>query len=227
MRRLRRPTLRTRDAAWAELPDGTAVGLGSVRLSVLDLSDAGHQPMRVDGHALAYNGEVYNHRALRDLLEDRGERFVSTTDTEVVARLLRAKGRAALKDLNGMFALAWWDEVEGTLLLARDRFGIKPLYYTEHDGDILFASEAKALFAAGLPARLNLAALPSYLSFGWVPGWTSLFEGVEQLAPGSAFRWSGAGIAVEEFHDTRPAVDETIDLSEAADELRSRMVVSF
>ena len=127
-------------------PNGR-VGFGHRRLSIVDLSSAGHQPMvSADGrHVLVYNGELYNYRELRHELEGLGTRFRSQCDTEVVLEALVRWGHAALDRFNGMFAFAIWDRREGSLLLARDRYGIKPLYYTRAGGQFLFASEIKAL----------------------------------------------------------------------------------
>ena len=153
---------------WVDAGRSGWVGLGNRRLAVLDLSSAGHQPMAADENVLAYNGEVYNFRTLRRELEGSGVAFESGSDTEVVLQVLRRHGALGLKRLNGMFALAYWDADRRELLLARDRFGMKPLYYRWVGGRLVFASEAKCLFAAGAPAELEMAALGAYLSFGWV-----------------------------------------------------------
>ncbi len=133
------------------------VALGSRRLAVLDLSERGHMPMRsADGrYWLAYNGEVYNHRALRSEFQSDGYDFRSNTDTETLLYLYDKLGPSMLDRLNGMFALALWDTHERTLFLARDRLGVKPLYYAFRDGALYFASEEKALFAAGIPANFD------------------------------------------------------------------------
>src|SRR4051794_19588785 len=120
---------------WTDAGTGGWVGLGNRRLSILDLSPAGHQPMCRGDDALAYNGEVYNFRALRSELESQGERFQSGTDTEVVLAVLMRYGVAGLKRLNGMFGLAYWDGRRRELIVARDRFGIKPLYYAMAEGN--------------------------------------------------------------------------------------------
>jgi len=187
----------TGDAGW--------VGLGNRRLAVLDLTPAGHQPMAVDGNVLAYNGEVYNFKTLRRELEGSGTRFQSGSDTEVVLQTLRRHGAAALERLNGMFALAYWDADRQELLLARDRFGMKPLYCRWAGGRLMFGSEAKCLFAAGAPADLDLSALGSYLSFGWVPGSQTMYRDVVELPPGHLLRWRAGVVEVERFRDAIPA----------------------
>lgn len=199
------------------------VGLGNRRLAILDLSPAGHQPMTVGDAAIAYNGEVYNHLALRRELESQGERFFSTTDTEVVLRLLMRHGEAGLYRLNGMFAIAFWDPSRQELLLARDRFGIKPLYYCQEGCRLVFASEAKALFKAGVSARLNVRRLSSYLSFGFVPGEETMYEGVRELPPGHVLRCRNDAFQLEELLHTHPEADPTLGRREAAERLRQRL----
>jgi len=169
------------------------IGLANRRLSIIDLSAAGHMPMtNEDGRVwLAYNGEVFNFLDLRPGLEARGHCFRSHTDTEVLIHLYEERGVAFLKDLNGMFALALWDQQEQHLLLARDPFGIKPLYYLPlADGRLAFASEIKSFIAGGLlkPA-VDPEALHYFLNFLWVPGPKTLFQGVFKLMPGHYLLW--------------------------------------
>ncbi len=155
-------------------PDGTYVGLGSRRLSILDLSADGHMPMsNEDGRVwITYNGEIYNFGDLRRELEGKGHRFRSNTDTEVVLHLYEEMGQECVTRLNGMFAFAICDLREATprVFMARDHFGIKPFYYALRGGRLAFASEAKALLEVpGIEARIDLAALDQYLTFLWVP----------------------------------------------------------
>jgi asparagine synthase (glutamine-hydrolysing) len=162
------------------------IALGSRRLSILDLSPLGHMPMSTeDGrYTIAYNGEVYNFQSLREDLKRRGFTFQSGTDTEVVLKSFVADGPQALSRFNGMFAIAIWDAVERTLFLARDRLGIKPLYYASHDHRLYFASEPKALFRAGVPATFDASAWPELLLFRYRAGKRTVFEGVDRLLPG-------------------------------------------
>ena len=127
--------------------DDVLIGLGSRRLSILDLSPAGHMPMSTDDglYHIVYNGEVYNCGALRKDLEARGCKFKSRSDTEVVLYLFREFGPECVRKLEGMFAFAIWDQREQQMVLARDHFGVKPLYYCCRNGRLAFASEAKAL----------------------------------------------------------------------------------
>jgi len=163
------------------------IGLGSSRLSIQDLSTAGHMPMPNEERRvwLTFNGEIYNFKQLRPDLVRHGHEFASETDTEVVIHLYEERGLSFLDDLEGMFAIALWDEAEGLLLLARDRLGEKPLYYTDHGGVFRFASEIKALLAdESLPRSLNLKSLNQYLTFGFVQPPHTMFEGIHKLAPG-------------------------------------------
>lgn len=175
-------------------PDGEGqfvdggVGLGHRRLSIIDLSSAGHQPMASeDGrYVIAYNGEVYNFNELRIELEAVGHRFHSRTDSEVVLKALVAWGSKALQRFNGMFALALWDKHERKLLLARDRYGIKPLYYACIGSSIVFGSEVKAILASGeCQARMNKGGLLEYMTFQNFFTDQTLFEDVRLLPSGS------------------------------------------
>lgn len=160
------------------------VAFGHTRLSVLDLSSNGHQPMvdRLSGNFLTYNGEVYNFRELRARLRGPWE---SSTDTEVVLRAFSEWGTDALLQLRGMFALGLWDATSKQLILARDRFGMKPLYYYVGDGFLLFASEVRALLASGLvPRQLDRNALWHYLGYQCVPAPHTLVRGIRALLPG-------------------------------------------
>jgi asparagine synthase (glutamine-hydrolysing) len=208
---------------WIEAGAGGWVGLGNRRLAILDLSPAGHQPMAAEGSVLAYNGEIFNFGELRRELEASGIRFQSGADTEVVLHLLRRDGVAGLSRLNGMFGLAFWDADRRELLVARDRFGIKPLYYRHVDGELSFASEAKCLFAAGARPEMNLGALGAYLSFGWVPGPATMYRDVVELQPGWLLRWRQGDVTVEPFHATVPRPEPDMDAAGAAATLRDRL----
>jgi asparagine synthase (glutamine-hydrolysing) len=166
------------------------------RLAIIDPGASGAQPMATaDGrHRIVFNGEVYNYRDLRRALEERGERFTTGSDTEVLLRLLACEGPAALARIRGMFALAWWDGESRALVLARDRFGIKPLYVAATDRSIAFASEIHALVSSGLVEReIDPAGVLGFLAWGSVPPSLTYMAGVESLAPGSWMRWSQDG----------------------------------
>lgn len=177
-----------------EDPAGEAA-LGHVRLAILDLTDAAAQPMySPDGrYVLVHNGEIYNFKELRKELEERGHRFVSTGDTEVLLHGLIEYGKDFVKKLNGIFAFAFCDRQERELLLARDQVGVKPLYYSEpRSGTLLFASEIKAFFAyPGLRKEPNFLALQEHLARSHASGTQTAFEGIHRLEPGKMLRWKG------------------------------------
>lgn len=163
------------------------VSLGSRRLKVIDLSPMGHQPMANDDGTLwiVYNGEVYNHREVRDVLATHGYRFRSRTDTEVVLKAYEHYGEEFLQRLNGMFALAIWDARRRRLLLARDRLGVKPLYYAHLADRLLFASEIKALLQdRSLPRELGIRGLNNYFTYGHSVAPGTIFAAVRKLQPG-------------------------------------------
>ena len=165
------------------------VGLGHCRLSIVDLSPLGHQPMiSTDGLVvLVFNGEIYNHLSLRADLERQGFIFRGHSDTEVLLNLYLAEGDVMLQRLNGVFAFALWDKRTQTMLLARDALGVKPLYYASLDGNFAFASEIKALlYLVPEVRKLDIASLHRYLSFLWCPGDGTPFKAVRKLLPGQA-----------------------------------------
>lgn len=162
-------------------------GLGFRRLSILDLSESGHQPMSSfdKRYWIVFNGEIYNYVEIRKKMEEQGETFRGTSDTEVLLRLLMREGVNALNQLNGMFAFALVDTHERKFLLARDRFGKKPLYYLANKGHLRFASELKALLAwPDAVRRLNLNAVGEYLALSYLPHETCIFENYRKLPPG-------------------------------------------
>ncbi len=175
--------------------------LGHRRLSILDTSSAGHQPMtEPEGRfTLAFNGEIFNFRELRQQLQQLGHSFSTGTDTEVILRAYRQWGRDCLHRFNGFFALALYDQREETLMLARDRMGIKPLWYAGWDGALAFASEQKALYAWGMPRELNVAALYSYLQLNYLPGRSGIYQALQRLDPGCTMTLSADGAQVERW----------------------------
>ena len=177
------------------------------RLSIQDLSPAGHQPMKspCGRYRLVFNGEIYNYKSLRAELESEGETFVSTGDTEVLLRLLIREGASALPRLRGMFAFCLLDQERQSALLGRDPFGIKPLYlYRSTDQRLLFSSEVRALLRSGsIPRELNGEALQHYLMFGCVPQLGTLVEGLNALPPGHLARWANGELTIERFWQPR------------------------
>ncbi|MGH2396992.1 MAG: asparagine synthetase B family protein, partial [bacterium] len=161
------------------------VGLAHQRLSVLDLSQAGHQPMSNDKGTrwIVFNGEIYNFQELRDSLRSR-HAFRSRTDTEVILHLYEDYGLQCLSMLRGMFAFAIWDEPAQRLVLARDRLGKKPLFYWVRGRSLTFASELKALLVEGAVPDIDPVALHHYLTFQYIPAPMTIFRGVRKLLPG-------------------------------------------
>jgi asparagine synthase (glutamine-hydrolysing) len=171
--------------AWTR-PD-ERVALGHRRLSIIDLSPAGRQPMSNEDETvwITYNGEVYNHGELRRRLETRGHRYRSRTDTETIVHLYEERGPECVEALHGMFALAIWDARRRLLVLARDRLGVKPLYYARLPNGFVFGSEVKALLEhPEVPRDLDEDALGDYLTFGFTPPPATLFRGIGKLCPG-------------------------------------------
>lgn len=216
---------------WYEtFPDGMMWGLGSRRLAIQDLSSAGHMPMS-DANGMvhiAYNGEIFNAPALRRELEAKGAVFHSSSDTEVVLALYLAEGPKFVARLNGIFAFAIADGREAPrMMLARDHFGVKPLYFARRGKSLAFASEAKALFElADLTPRLDRAALRSYLSFLWVPEPATLWDGVEKLPAGHfALFEKGNWMLTQYWNQSFPSVDHAFSTDGAAlaAELRDRV----
>ena len=215
-------------------PDGGSIGLGSRRLAILDLSPDGHMPMsNEDGSVwITYNGEIYNFAELRREIEGKGHRFRSHTDTEAVVHLYEEYGVDCLNRLNGMFAFAICD-LRGSapkLFLARDHFGVKPLYYCERDGKLAFASEVKALLEVpGIEARIDREALDQYLTFLWVPDPMTMFEGIRKLPAAHYAIWQGGNFEIKQYWDlTFPAVGQRFESRQdaLAQEIRERFCVS-
>ncbi len=162
------------------------VALGHRRLSIIDVSDAANQPMTDESgrYVLVYNGELYNHKELRRFLESLGVSFRTSSDTEVLLKGLIHEGSKFLNTLNGFFSLALYDKEENSLLLARDRMGIKPLVVYQDEDRIVFASEIKALMAYDIPRELDYSSLQHYLQLNYVPSPHSMLKGVRKVKPG-------------------------------------------
>jgi asparagine synthase (glutamine-hydrolysing) len=188
----------------------TGVGLGFRRLSIIDLV-TGNQPISNEDGSLhvVFNGEIYNYRELRSELESRGHRFATDSDTEVIVHLYEELGAHCVERLNGMFAIALWDVHRRELVLARDRFGKKPLYYADLGGTLLFGSELKSLLEhPRCPTDLDFDALSRYLALEYVPTPYSIFAGVRKLPGGHLLRWRDGRISLEQFWDLRLRADE-------------------
>jgi asparagine synthase (glutamine-hydrolysing) len=197
------------------------VSLGATRLRIVDL-EGGDQPMRsADGNAvIAFNGEIYNHRELREELEAAGVFFKTRCDTEVVLNAFLEWGPSCFARLRGMFAVAIWVESQRRLLLARDRMGIKPLYYRIQDGELSFGSELKCIFAnPEVPRRIDLAGLNCFLSLNYVPGPFTLVEGVSKLMPGCMLDWQKGRVTVGSFVPPGEESAAPNSIEEACEEL--------
>jgi asparagine synthase (glutamine-hydrolysing) len=178
------------------------VGLGSRRLAILDLSPAGHMPMHDPhtGNWLVFSGEIYNFQQIRPELEELGHRFCSRGDTEVLLKAYGEWGEKCLDRLAGMFAFAVWDARKERLFLARDRLGVKPLYYYASGNQFLFGSEVRALLATGLvPRCLDATGLASYLTFGAVQDPFTIIQDVRSLPPGHLLTWDKDHLEVRKY----------------------------
>jgi asparagine synthase (glutamine-hydrolysing) len=229
--REREPSLRAMCAAIVHRgPDeegrflASDVALGMRRLSVMDPA-MGQQPMtNEDGTLqLVFNGEIYNHRQLRRDLVARGHAVATSSDTEVIVHLYEELGDAVVDALRGMFAFALWDTRRQRLLIARDRIGIKPLYYWEHAGGLAFASELRSLLAMPeFTARVSAEAVAQFLTFGYVPETHCIFEGVRKLPPGHRLTWEPTGtLHIERYWSPLRAERTDVTDDEAVEELRS------
>ena len=184
-----------------EYDDGVAVGLGFRRLSIVDLQ-SGNQPIGNESGAVqvVFNGEIYNFPTLRRELEERGHRFSTHADTEVIPHLYEELGPRCVERLNGMFAFALWDEARRELLLARDRFGKKPLYYAQVGRSLIFGSELKSLLEhPSCPSELDPEGLSRYLALEYVPTPHAIFTGVRKLPGGHVLRWRDGRVSVDRY----------------------------
>ncbi|MDQ7815047.1 MAG: asparagine synthase (glutamine-hydrolyzing) [Patescibacteria group bacterium] len=181
------------------------VSLAHNRLSIIDLSPGGHQPMSTpDGrYTIVFNGEIYNYRELQRQLEVLGKKFVSQSDTEVLLQAFDVWGLDCLSKLNGIFAFALWDRENAELFLVRDPIGVKPLYYSWRDGKLAFSSEVKALLAIGVPKHIDKTALNLYFRFLYVPGPRTMLEGVSKLQPGHILRLKSGNLSITRWSEVK------------------------
>jgi len=187
------------------------IGLGMRRLSIVDLN-TGHQPISNEDDSIwiVFNGEIYNHRTLRDQLVARGHRYRTQSDTETIIHLYEEYGKECVQHLRGMFAFAIWDTKRKSLFVARDRLGIKPLYYRLTPGAFLFGSEIKVLMAyPDVRPVFNRSALPEYLAFGYLSGEETFYNGVHKLMPGHRLEINEQGdLHIEQYWDLPLACDD-------------------
>ncbi|MEO7143128.1 MAG: asparagine synthetase B, partial [Bryobacteraceae bacterium] len=198
--------------------DGSC-GIGMRRLSIIDLS-TGHQPISNEDDSVwvVFNGEIYNYQELRQSLISQGHRFRTNSDTETLAHLYEQEGVDGIQKLRGMFAYAIWDARTRSLLLVRDRFGKKPLYYAALPEGLYFGSELKCLREAGVPLDLDEEALRLYFQFTYIPDPRSPFRAIRKLAPGSWMRYHADGKIETGRYWTQPVQAEQApgDITEAA-----------
>jgi asparagine synthase (glutamine-hydrolysing) len=202
------------------------MALGMRRLSIIDVA-GGKQPIYNEDGTLGvvFNGEIYNHRALRAELEQKGHHFASRSDTEVLVHLYEEYGADMLLRLRGMFAFAIWDRSRRKLFVARDRVGMKPLSFMTTDGGIAFCSEVRSLYAVSRgELRISPAAVMQYLAFGYVPDPNSIFDGVQKLPPGHYLEWTKATGAVVKPYWCPPEVQSSVpDEQAVVGEIRTRL----
>src|SRR5690348_7861687 len=186
------------------------VGLAMRRLSIIDVK-TGHQPLSNEDENIwiVFNGEIYNHQSLRADLEAAGHRYRTKSDTETIVHLYEQYGRDCVNHLRGMFAFAIWDRTKRKLFIARDRLGIKPLYYRYSNGQFLFGSEIKTILAyPGVSPEFNQAGLAEYLAFGYLTGEDTFYSGIKKLLPGHTLELDEAGnISIQPYWDLSVAVD--------------------
>jgi asparagine synthase (glutamine-hydrolysing) len=185
------------------------IGLGHRRLSIIDLSQAGHQPfLSRDGRfAIVFNGEIYNYKELTPLVTSRGVKIESNSDTEVLMYLLILYGMDVLEFVNGMFAFALWDSVKRDLIICRDRLGVKPLYFAEHNSNFVFSSEVKSLIKFGVPARINESAFEEFFTFRFVAGSNTLFDNIYKVLPGEFIHVTRKGLEKKRWWNLKTKVN--------------------
>jgi len=197
--------------------DGT-VGLGHRRLSIIDVAGGGQPIFNEDGtKAIVFNGEIYNYAALRDRLVARGHRFATRSDTEVILHAYEEYGEDCVQHLRGMFAFAIWDAPQRRLFLARDRLGIKPLYYRWDGRTLLFASELKGILRyPGVPRAIDPLALDDYLTYLYIPSPKTIFQGIHKLRPAHTLTVSLAGVQERQYWDVDFAPKDGLSEAEYA-----------
>lgn len=201
------------------------LAMGMRRLSIIDLN-TGHQPIANEDETIwtVCNGEIYNFRELRQNLQRQGARFRTGSDTEVLVHLYARHGPAFVTQLLGMFGFAIWDSVRRRLVVGRDRLGIKPVYYVEHEGRLAFASEIKTLLTIpGLERAIDQGALQDYLSFGYSGNDQTLFKGIRKLPPASLLICENGGVRIETYWQVPAGADQGLDASQWAERLRAAM----
>lgn len=196
-------TLSRRGPDFQNAYNDDTVAMGHRRLAIIDTSPDGHQPMydASERYVIVFNGEIYNYRSLKDELITKGVKFHSESDTEVLLNLYIQEGKACLQKLNGFFSFAIFDREDKTLFIARDRMGIKPLYYLIDNDRLIFGSEIKALLQYGIDKAIDYTALFSYLQLNYLPGERSIFKSVKKLLPGHYIQLSPDELEIKQYYN--------------------------
>lgn len=200
------------------------IGFGHRRLSILDVTSAGHQPFLSDDgrYVMVYNGEIYNFRDFYSELKSHGFDIKTNSDTEVLMKLFQLYGLEMLNRLNGMFAFAIWDKKERKLILVRDRMGVKPLYYSFYNETVYFASEQKALFTAGVPLKIAEDGLGEYIFNRFVAGENTLYENVKKVLPGDSITIQESGkISTEKWWDLQIEINNHSEIEKPLEWFKS------
>lgn len=203
------------------------ISIGMARLSILDLSPLGHQPMQshCKRYWIVYNGECYNFMHIRKKLEQLGDRFISNSDTEVVLQAYVHWGANCLKEMNGMFAFAIWDGQQKQLFAARDRFGIKPFYFQQQSGSFIFSSEIKSLLASGnVPFEINPNAVFEYFTLGYIQQPATIVKQVEALPPAHYLLWQNGKLSTQCYWDFSTITPVTINYEDAKAGILSNLI---
>jgi asparagine synthase (glutamine-hydrolysing) len=211
---------------------GGEVAIGMRRLSIIDVA-GGHQPISNQGCQgarggpiwIVFNGEIYNHHQLRDDLLARGHRFTTRSDTETILHLYEEMGARCVEKLRGMFGFAIWDSRDGSLLLARDRLGKKPLHYTLVGDTLVFGSEIKSLLQHPMVrGEVNLEAIPDFLSFGYIPDPATAFKHIYKLPPAHTLTYRQGRISIQSYwdfnYDVENGAHSKLDETECVERLR-------
>jgi len=201
----------------------TTVGLANARLSIIDI-EGGHQPIHNENGTVhvTYNGEIYNYRQLRHELQQLGHEFKTQSDTEVIVHGYEQYGESFVSKLNGMFAIALWDSTKKKLILARDRMGIKPLYYLVKDDVLLFASEMKAILQAPIERMVDRQSLYTILNLGYIPGDRTLLQGIRKLPPSSYLVYQNNSVKIESYWGI-PSIDVSVNEEQLLEKLQAAL----
>ncbi|WP_426451708.1 asparagine synthase (glutamine-hydrolyzing) [Paenibacillus sp. S-38] len=205
---------------WSE----SRIGLGFRRLSIIDLKE-GHQPLANEDDTvwIAFNGEIYNYKYLRDTLQAKGHQFKTHSDTEVIVHMYEEYGEDCVKQLRGMFGFVIWDKRKQRLFGARDHFGIKPFYYRKDGSRFLFGSEIKSILAAGVERTIHTESLLNYLTFQYVPEPTTMFEGIFKLPPGHSITVTADGeMKIRQYWDSMLEPQEQ-SLESCIEQIRAKL----